>query len=247
MLIVKAFDSKIIKIVTCILLALYFMSMFIIPLYTTDFDWNKYQRVLYSWQSLNIGVLAFIASIIALSISKYNEEKQREREFTAAKALLPNALCDLCDYLKKSSNIYITHLEPIDNEKPYSEAQKISTPPELADDFIIIFKECIRHSPPEIGKYLANILQQLQVHKSRIQCITNSHRRYILSCIYETAALQSKVNLLFNFARNEEGFDKIKPLNLDSLNNSYKVLGLFLDIDTENELNEITKKQLARL
>ncbi|MEW8626991.1 MAG: hypothetical protein AB2551_14655 [Candidatus Thiodiazotropha sp.] len=79
---------------------LYFISMFIIPLVDNALNWGGIQNVWDRWQSLNVGMLAFISSITAFNISRFNANKQRERDFLAAKAFLPDALSELIDYFE---------------------------------------------------------------------------------------------------------------------------------------------------
>jgi hypothetical protein len=43
--------------------------------------------VWYRWQTLNVRRLAFISSVIAFNIAKYNASKQRERQFIAASSI----------------------------------------------------------------------------------------------------------------------------------------------------------------
>ena len=71
---------------------IYFSCMLLYPWIDGNFYWSHVQDIWDRWQSLNVGVLAFISSIIAFNISRFNANKQREREFTAAKAFLPMTL-----------------------------------------------------------------------------------------------------------------------------------------------------------
>lgn len=74
---------------------LYVTSMFVVPWFHGSRDWRYVQNVWYDWQSLNVAMLAFLSSIVAFSIGRYNAEKQRERNFTAAQAFLPESLSEL--------------------------------------------------------------------------------------------------------------------------------------------------------
>lgn len=51
----------------------YVLSMLVYP--SIVGDWNHVHSVWYTWQSLNTGVLAFVASILALNAVRYSEEK----------------------------------------------------------------------------------------------------------------------------------------------------------------------------
>ncbi len=63
----------------------YLFAMFIYPLCSED-SWKDIQAVWDRWQALNVGVLAFAASVTAFYISHYKLEKQQERDFIATRA-----------------------------------------------------------------------------------------------------------------------------------------------------------------
>jgi hypothetical protein len=52
-------------------------------------DWNYVLKVWNAWQSLNVGILAFISSLIAFSISKYNSEKKEVESLLLRKHFSP--------------------------------------------------------------------------------------------------------------------------------------------------------------
>ena len=79
-----------IKIILVLVVTVYVYSMFINPF--IEGGWQGALKVWSAWQALNVGFLAFASSLIAFYISRYNAEKQRQREFVAAKAFLPEAL-----------------------------------------------------------------------------------------------------------------------------------------------------------
>jgi hypothetical protein len=56
--------------------SLYAFCMLIWPWIAGCGDWGYVQNVWNRWQSLNVGMLAFISSITAFNISRYNAEKQ---------------------------------------------------------------------------------------------------------------------------------------------------------------------------
>ncbi|WP_256092693.1 hypothetical protein [Vibrio parahaemolyticus] len=62
----------------------YLVSMVIYP--STQGGWEHVHAVWYTWQSLNTGILAFIASIFALNAVRYTEEKS-DRETSLQQGL----------------------------------------------------------------------------------------------------------------------------------------------------------------
>lgn len=83
--------------------AVYAFSMLLVPVLT--FDWVHVQAVWDRWQPLNVGMLAFLSSVVALNIGKYNADRQTQRNFRAAQAFLPDALSELCDYFEQSAKL----------------------------------------------------------------------------------------------------------------------------------------------
>jgi len=86
---------------------IYVICMFIVPWITAEGEWVYVQKVWHSWQSLNVSLLAFIASLIAFNIARYNAEKKRSREFVAARAFLPEALSELNTYFSDCSLLLV--------------------------------------------------------------------------------------------------------------------------------------------
>jgi hypothetical protein len=201
----------------------YFYFMFISPLFHGGL--NGLLKVLSSWQSLNAGFLAFASSIIAFSIARYNAEKQREREFVAAKAFLSEALSELSAYFKQSATLYAEAYTRASNDEDRCKTPLKSTLPILPKHYRAVFRSCIHSATPDVGEHLARILSLLQVHIARL---TNEHDEFnpeshmvkipfnIMCHIYCLGELQALVNKTFSFARCEEDLD-CSPLTRDEL------------------------------
>lgn len=143
------------------LLAIYCFSMFVFPWITGGCSWEHVQAVWDRWQSLNAGALAFIASLVAFNISRFNESRQRERDFVAAKAFLPSTLSGLMEYFTRCASIYET-LWASEAAAPVA-----FTPPDLPAGYREVFSNCIRHADPTVGSYLSDILVRLQSINTR--------------------------------------------------------------------------------
>jgi len=231
------------------LLAIYGFSVFVYPWPASGWNWQHAQLVLDRWQTLNAGALAFIASLVAFNISRYNEDRQREREFTAAKAALPSALSSLCEYCLQSAEVFCALAKPV-GVMP----RKI-TCPVLPADCKPVFTECIRHADPEIGDYLANILVRLQIHDARIRSAVGqpARRRFVdkpalISYSLRLGELHSLICNLFAFARSEEPF-QLRDLTWEDFRNSYSILKIDdaeLYIDESMNLVAFTQRWLVR-
>ncbi len=186
--------------------------MFIFPWEDGKGDWHYVQIVWYDWQALNVGMLAFISSLIAFYISKYNAEKQRERNFAAAKAFLPESLSELTTYFRDSAKLLQEAWRHSSNNRKIPLETRV---PKLPARYKEIFSRCIEFAEADVGDYLAYIIMRLQIHHSRIVSLTEeftSERSVIIpqnivSYIYCLGELQGLINQFFEFARGLEKFD----------------------------------------
>jgi hypothetical protein len=226
------------------LLMIYTFAMFIYPWFEEKGNWQNVQLVWERWQTLNAGAFAFLASLIAFNISKFNENQQREREFIAAKAFLPSTLDALIDYYTQSAQIYCHAW----NKKSTTECL-----PALPIDYREVFSNCIRHADPIVGKYLSNILVNLQVHDARLRDIlksnsTFSNRPNLISCFYRIAELYALTSNLFEFARGREAFNN-QTLSLTDIDNAYGILKISVEeiaVNEELNLASYSRRALTR-
>lgn len=125
------------------LLAIYLFSMFIYPWIDGGGSWTHVQAVWDGWQTLNAGALAFLASLIAFNIAKFNENVQREREFVAAKSFLPSTLSTLMEYCSQSARA----LQALWEANGQPQASPLNQP-NLPAGYQEVFSNCIRHADP---------------------------------------------------------------------------------------------------
>lgn len=224
---------------------LYLFSMLVYPFVTSNFNWEHVHSVWYTWQALNVGVLAFASSVIAFNISRYNANKQTEREFIASKALLPKALSELCEYCEESSKIVVESYER-GRSRRLRRDKLTSTVTPYPDFHVAVFQDCIRHAQPEVAGYLANILMLLQIHHSRMQSMpseTGSNYSYYKSCVYSLAHIQVLIDNIFDFARGMEEFEK-KVMSWEQYAGIYRRFGI--DTDDCEDLKKFTLSQISR-
>jgi hypothetical protein len=233
------------------LLAVYLSSMFVVPWFNGSGSWAHVQAVWDRWQTLNAGALAFLASLIAFNIAKFNENVQREREFVAAKSFLPSTLSSLMEYCSRSASV----LEALWEANGQPPATPLG-PPDFPAGYREVFSNCIRHADPQVGSYLSNILVRLQVHDARLRyAVANggAHARVtdryaLISYFYGVGELYVLTGNLFGFARGEEPF-KSKNLKWEDFRNAFSLLHLEVDdifIDDQMNLQEFTQRRLAR-
>lgn len=253
-------------------IAAYFVCMAVIPVLRSGFNWDSIQGIWERWQGLNVGMLALIASVIAFQISRYKENKQRERDFLAARAFLPASLSSLCSYLKDSAKILIHAWEDAatrrravrragaigDADDGEDEPARVANAPmpQLPSSYEAVFADCIRHAEPEVGEYLAKMLSELQVHDSRMRELLREYQpvhHSLFSYLFSLGKLQTRVNKLFQFSRGEEAFDS-NPIEWDEFHNAYK--NLDIDVDdydfdlgggVTRTLTDFTQRAIARM
>jgi hypothetical protein len=239
------------KVTLALPIVAYVYFMFINPFFHGG--WNAALKVWSSWQSLNVGFLAFASSIIAFSIARHNAEKQRKREFVAAKAFLSEALSELSVYFKQSATLYTEAYKRASHKQDRCNSPLTSVLPELPKDYRAVFSSCIHSATPDVGEHLAKILSLLQIHIARL---TSEYEEFnpdsnmvkvpsnIMSNIYHLGKLQALVNKTFSFARGEENLD-CSPLIRDDLVTAFR--NLDIEIEQIEDLFEFTTRACERM
>jgi hypothetical protein len=228
----------------------YVVAMLIVPIVMGD--WAYVQNVWDRWQTLNMGVLAFISSMAAFNIAKYNANKQRERDFVAARALLPDALSELIGYLRASARLLSEAWERVDSGALRPPAPMNSTFPELPGGYKETFSRCISSAEVDVGAFLANIIVRLQIHHSRLK---ETHRVLseggslvltkpnLMSYFYGLGKIQALINKLYEFARGEGIFDG-SNLEWEDYRNAYRNLNI--EIEDIDDLVEFSQRAIKR-
>lgn len=233
------------------IIACYVVSMFVYPWFASDWNWALVENVWDRWQSFNVGMLAFVSSITAFNIGRYNAEKQREREFMASKAFLPDALSGLASYLADSADLL---KEGWEASRGDSIKTALPIPPL---DFKEVFRDCIRHADREVGEYLARILKRLQVHAARLATYVDQQsddtwvspqQHNLITYIYRLGEIRAMVNRLFPFARSQGPLDA-SALTWEDFKDAYGNLNFWIEdicLDGVTNLEAFTKRALER-
>lgn len=233
-----------------ILVAFYAFCMIVWPWHSSGFHWQSVQAVWDRWQSLNVGVLALVSSLIAFNIARYKADRQRKQEFQAAKAFLPHAFSELTKYAKECAAYLLKCWRA-----PTSDGS-VTAPPNPPVDYKEVFRDCIKYADPPVASYIAGILVRLQIHEARMVQLYASHQKdsdispnklNLIYYFYRISELNAFVGKNFDYARGLAEFDSSR-LSWDELNNSYGVLNIWLDeirVDGVN-LEGISKKRLSK-
>ena len=229
------------------LAALYVYCMFIHPWLAGRGSWDHIQNVWDRWQTFNAAALAFAASVIALQVTRYKDERQREQDYRAAKAFLPAAFSELSKYFKASAQT-LQEAWPLQGQSPNIKAP---TEPSFFKD---VFKEYILRANAPVGEYLIDVLRDLQVHEARLGDLHKGEysKDTLLYYLRSLAHLQVRLNKQFDFARSEAEFDSTPPV-WEDFKGAYSGFGigspglkLFHD-EFGNSLESVTEKLIGKL
>lgn len=234
------------------LVAIYIVAMLVVPFVQSSFNWSVVQGVWDRWQGLNVGMLVFLASIIAFNISRYNAERERERNFLAARAFLPHALSELTKYCTASINFFAEAWKrPVDQDDNLNIPLK-STVPNFPKNYREVFRDCIKTAEPEVGDFLARILMKLQIHHSRMQVLSENFapnskifigQTNILLYFYRIAEIQALINQIFDYARGLKDFDN-PPLEWENYRVALSAAGLW--ISEYDNLEDYIRSAISR-
>lgn len=224
-----------------VLVAAYVYGMIVYP-WGKSLSWAHVHEVWMSWQSLNVGVLAFISTFFIYKATKHSENVKRNRNFKAEKAFLPNALSELTRYLEENAR-YLEHCLNVVTSNPQSWKPKISVSlPSLPIKYEDVFRRCIVTASDDVADYLSGILARLQIFNARMNEVDeyfNDQGKYfqnkdtIKLRTYDLVEIYILTTNLFDFARNTKGFSNRK-INREDIENS--ILNLELAVGKENEM-----------
>lgn len=232
--------------------AIYAYSMFVYPWFNGG--WGHVQAVWLEWQALNVGIIAFVSSLIAFNISRYHAARQRERELVAARSFLPEALSELVAYFRGCARLLLEAYGRVEHGG-HSEGGALPVGlPDIPINYREVFGRCISLADPKLAEYLSYILMCLQVHRARLSELASLDGQTIsgviggqpiLVYIFRLGELQALVNNIFSYARGEEGFSA-KALDWESLRNAYGNLGVRPNFSGFRCLEEFTMDVLRR-
>ncbi len=216
----------------------YIFSMFIAPWFIYSFSWKEVHQVWLDWQTLNTGVLALISSLIALYSIKYQQLRSEEKEFKAAKALLPDSLSELCDYTEKAGKVLERALEMI-NQGLHRSSNGIGIDiPHKPTGHINIISTIIKNSDDEHTESFSIFIQKMQVFHARLCNLNNAFspnsRTMILDInvlgdLILLAELYAFIHHYFEFAR-ENNLDEIPSfISRERIDNSLLALGVLIE------------------
>lgn len=228
-------ENFVVRITLSVLGFTYLLFMVVYPF--TQGDWRHVQEVWDRWQALNVGVLAFAASVTAFNIGREKDRRQLQREFLSAKAMLPHALSELAGYCTESATYFLEALQAYKGWDTWVglEQPPLPSPPEVPDVVFETFSKCVLAGEEAIAEHLVKVLSALQVHQARMSdlCAMSDKRRghvanaaeLPLTYLVALAKIRAYIDKVFDFARGEGAIDSSNP-SLENLRTAYKTMGV---------------------
>lgn len=201
------------------------------PLVEHRGDINAVQQVWDRWQAWNTGVIALLSALTALAVTRLRDDRERERAFVAAKALLPDHLSSLLAYVRSSQFFLTGAYQSARGEE--IELPELPARPVGYEQWV---SDAIRWGDPDFVAYMAHVVSHLQVYRSRIQELPFLHgdpeerlfapnvRDYII----QGAVIYTQLGNLLGFSRDNENLPE--AVTARDLASSLRLCGIyFLD------------------
>ncbi|MFM2598566.1 hypothetical protein [Vibrio fortis] len=207
----KLFDTFIKTATSILIIALigtYFMMMIIKPWYDGGGEWLYVHDVWSNWQTLNAAMIAFSASLLAVYAARYSEEKKRQRQLIAARAMLPQALSD---FTQHTTNLASFYLETYDfwSTGQNNPTDRPTPPKQSIDGAVAIFSNCMQQANIEVVEMMAKVLSMNQYISARAESEYNDSflvrkamwKLNMESQLCELGEMQALINRLFSYGR----------------------------------------------
>ncbi len=155
------------------------------------------------WAPFATNIVAMTAVGIAIYQQRtitQRETEVRNRKARAARAVLPLALSEFCEYAGSSADVLKkSYPRPAWNTGVLNEC------PSMPPDTIKVLQACIEHSESKDAEIMSTIIREVQVQHFRMKGLVGqaspSHR--FDSVITNTVAIYALSSAIFKFARNE--------------------------------------------
>lgn len=210
------------------MIAAYWVSMFVIPIIELRGNWQEIQNVWDRWQGLNVGMLAFLSSLLVFNVSRHLAEETRRRNFWAARSFLPEALSELSGYCRSSMAVFVEAYRRAADPQDRCNSPLAIEKPNLPEGYRKVFSDCIAVAEPDVAQRLSYILMRLQVHHARLNSLFNAFtddntvvtKEIIKSYLYRIGEIHALINKTFEFSRGLSELDK-SPLVWEDYRNAF--------------------------
>lgn len=194
-------------ITTCsMLISIWIIEMVIIPTIDTGLNWSEIQKVWDRWQTLNSGMIALLAAMLAIYAAQHTENARRQRELIAARALLPLALSELHKYCSELAIFIKSEYLEWDINRPDEVLTTDNKVPERPAAWVFdAFKNCMIHANENEAKFMASILSEAQIINSILHDYKHKNHLIMESTFsgYSTylCDMHAKLGRMFKYSR----------------------------------------------
>lgn len=195
-----------------------------IPAIASGGNWLELQLVFERWQSVNMGILAITASMIAITSAHIREAIDRNRSKIAAQSALPRAASELSEYISKSIQ-YLDAAAIVVESGSYKIEGFGKAIPIRPTEYYDVFQRNYKYGAETLVGQLSLIETSMQVHTSRMNGLGRSLTRddqtvvtmlNIADYLRQAAGIGARVNRLFEYGRNGAEIRK-DPFKVDDL------------------------------
>ena len=167
-----------------------------------EFWLNRYQTMVSGLLALSAAVVAYLAARAQIRHAEGLVEKRRQAEEYAARAGLPLALTEVCNYAAACRDIFKSRLL----NRKYSSPLEL---PLFPGDVVEPLQYCIRFSDKDQAKKIADLLSFLQIFQSRVTDSDRWSKMALYDGISDAVVLNLLASDLYDYGRRrEEGWMK---------------------------------------
>ena len=204
-------QSKLFKLFIFSLLISYIFFMIFVPLWN---GWHPAISTWKEWETFNASIIVFLSTLLIVHSSKIAEHYNMQRKRNAAKAFMPMALAELCDYMKSL-------IQLLENLHQGNEEFDLKVKPKIPEQAFKRIEKFIEESvlqDQKLVEHLIIVINCIQVFDSRITTlltdknIMNKQKRAFYQ-INQFILLHALISGMFDYTRNNVGSYNAKKLN----------------------------------
>ncbi len=205
--------------------ALYFACMFIWPIAEYR-DWAGVQAVWDRWQSLNVGVLAFSASVIFWYTTHLRSKESDVKEYKAARVFLVFVASELCREFDDAAELLKKRLQSSSWQSMGED--RLAFPQHLYS----YLERYIKYAELNNAQYVIDLIKFHQIYTDRLNTVfgditdRTNPKDCVVKSIGDLCNISARTNRLFGYGRGSNSLDtsKIKPENIKVEIASYRFL-----------------------
>lgn len=164
--------------------------------------------VLYKWQTLVAGLIAFIASFLLLCSAVYSDIATKRKSAFSARIFLPHSLTKINNYLEEGVSFYKKYLSGLESDKD------IFFPPDISEEWFSELKVLAGTERKDMAKVIACFVTDLQIFNSRMKSRfqeTNKGNEVQLWAVFDGVIsmifLSHILARMYDYARGKPNFD----------------------------------------